>query len=288
MEENGIVQGAEVQEVTEPATTTTEPVNPTEGATETNQPEESTSEPTADGQKEGKTEEDSRFASVRRKAEEDAKAKYGAEIQKWNEAFKNEFGSFSNPKTGKPIEGVADYFEALRAQNELAREQELRSKGIDPRMIEEMVNNNPIVQKANEVIQQNQQTEAQRQLEADLKAVSEMDPSIKTLEDLAKHPSYPRVYDFVAKNGLSVADAYYLANRSELSAKSNAAAKQAAINQVKGKNHLEATKAGVANNDNLAEVPASLAATWKMMNPDLTESQIQVKYNEFLKNTGGK
>jgi hypothetical protein len=83
-------------------------------------------------------------------------------------------------------------------------------------------------------------------------------------------------------------DAYKLANYSTLSAKNTAAAKQAAINQINGKNHLEATSNGRATNDEMADVPASLAATWKSMNPGLTEAEIKVKYNEFLKNTGGK
>ncbi len=288
MEENN-VQGVEAQESTAPAeTTATEHVNPTETATEapstTENATESTTEPTA----ESKTEEDSRFANVRRKAEEEARLKYSAETQRLNDRIRAMCAGVTNPNTGKPIETMADYIDALEAQRANARNEELRAKGVDPKMIEDMVNSNPLVQQANAVIQQNMQAEAQRQMEADVKAISEVDPSIKTVQDLVKHPSYQKVYDLVSKNGLSIADAYFLANRSELSAKNNAAAKQAAINQVKGKSHMEATGSGHATNDEMADVPASLMAMYKQGYPDLSEAEIKAKYNEFLKKTGGK
>jgi hypothetical protein len=288
MEENINVQGVEAQESTEPATTATEPVNPTENASEapstTENATENASEPTA----EGKTEEDSRFANVRRKAEEDAKAKYGAEIQKLNERIRTICAGYTNPDTGKPIETVEDYLVAYEAQQRNARNEELRSKGIDPKIIEEMVSQTPDVQQAKAIIQQSRQEQAQRQLEADVKAISEVDSSIKTVQDLVKHPSYQQVYNLVTQNGLSVFDAYKLANYDSLSAKSTAAAKQAAINQVNGKNHLEATGSGLSTNDEAVDVPASLMSAYKQGYPDLSEAEIKAKYNEFLKKTGGK
>ena len=288
MEENN-VQGVEAQESTAPAeTTATEPVNPTETATEAPSTTENTTESTTEPTAESKTEEDSRFANVRRKAEEDAKAKYGAEIQRLNDRFRTMCVGYKNPDTGKPIETVEEYLVAYEAQQRNARNEELRAKGVDPKMIEDMVNQNPVVQQANAMILQNRQAEAQRKMEEDIKAISEIDQSIKTVQDLAKHASYQKVYDLVTKNGLSLVDAYKLANYSTLSAKNTAAAKQAAINQINGKNHLEATGNGRATNDEMADLPASLAATWKSMDPGLTEAEIKVKYNEFLKNTGGK
>ena len=284
MDGQEFVTGAEVQEVTEPATTETEPVNPTAEATEktetaTETAPQAETEPKADG----KTEEDARFASVRRKAEEDARAKYDAQTAQINAEFKRMFGAYKNPETGKPIESWQDYLAAMEAQNRQQREAELRDKGIDPNIINEMVNNSPVIRQANQVIQQNVQMEAQRRLESDLKAVSEIDPTIKTMQDLLNHPSYGSVYEYVSKNGLSLPDAYRLANYKELSAKNNAAVKQAVINQTKGKSHMEATGTGVADNDNLAEVPASTMAAYKQFYPNLTEQQLKVKYNEFLK-----
>ena len=288
MEENGIVQGAEEQEVTEPATTTTEPVNPTEGANEavsaTEPATEGTTEPNADK----KTEEDSRFASVRRKAEAEARARYESQSQRTNDRIRQLCGDYVNPVTGKPIETFEEYLDALEAQQKSAREEELRSKGVDPKMIENMVNNSPVIKKAEQVLQQSAQMEAQRQFEADLKDLGKIDPSIKTEEDLIKHPSYPKVYELVSKNGLTLQDAYRLANYDTLSAKNSAAVKQASLNQAKAKNHLEATGSGMASNDSLVDVPASLASTWKSMNPGISDSEIKKKYNELLKNTGGK
>ena len=275
------VAGVEEQEATAPATQETEPENPTVEGQEVAEPE---AEPTADG----KTEEDARFANVRRRAEEKAKAKYDAEIQRWNSEVKSMFGGYSNPRTGKPIETVSDYIAAIKAQEEIARENELREKGVDPQIISEMVNNNPVVQQANAIMQLNLRNEADRKFNEDLKELGRIDPSIKTEADLVAHPSYQQICNLVSLNGLSIVDAYKLANFSELSAKQTAAAKQAAVNQAKGKNHLEATRNGMTTNTDLVDVPASLESTWKMMDPSLTDEQIRIKYNEFLKKTGGK
>ena len=288
MEENEIVQGAEVQEVTEPASTETQPVNQAEVSTEQNAEQVSGNEQTEAATADTKTEEDSRFANVRRKAEEDARVRYEAKERELNDRYKAMFAGLKNPATGKPIETADDYLIALQAQQRAEQEKQLRDNGVDPSIIEQMINNSPVVRQANEMIRQNQRAEAERKYAEDLKAVMEIDPTIKSEADLMAHPSYQTIYKLVSENNLSLPDAYKLANYSALSAKNNAAAKQAAINQVKGKNHMEATESGRTNNDELADVPASLAATWKSMNPGITESEIKVKYNELLKNQGGK
>lgn len=288
MEENEIVQGAEAQEVTEPASTETQPVNQAEVSTEQNAEQVSGNEQTEAATADTKTEEDSRFANVRRKAEEDARARYEAKERELNERYKAMFAGFTNPQTGKPIETADDYLIALQAQQRAAQEAQLRANGVDPQIIEQMINNSPVVRQANEMIQQNQRAEAERKYAEDLKAVMEIDPTIKSEADLMAHPSYQTIYKLVSENNLSLPDAYKLANYSALSAKNNAAAKQAAINQVKGKNHMEATESGRTNNDELADVPASTMAAYRMGYPGLTDHEIQVKYNEFLKMTGGK
>ena len=286
MEENMNVQGAEAQEATEPAeTTVTEPVNPTEGAEGAQESAtEANSEPTA----ERNTEEDARFASVRRKAEAEAKAKYDAQIAQANAEFKRLFGDYTNPITGKPIESAADYLAAFEAQQRQQMDNELRQKGIDPKMIEDAINNSPIVRQAEAMNRQFLQAEAERQLASDIKAIGEIDPAIKSEADLLNHPSYQKVFELVSKNGLTLTDAYKLANYSELSAKNNAAVKQAAINQAKGKAHMEATGSGHSTDDNLVDVPASTMQVYREAYPGLKDSEIKLKYNEFLKKTGGK
>jgi len=280
------VTGVEAQGVTEPATQENVTVNQTEDAQNAAQTGAESTEngnEVPEGAKAGgKTEEDARFASVRRKAEEDARAKYEAQQQSIDSEFKRLFGNYKNPQTGKPIENVSDYLVAIQAQQKQAREEELRAKGVNPELIEEMINNSPIVKQAESMIQQNMQAEAARRYAEDLKALSEIDPSIKSEADLMAHPSYPQVYEFVSKNGLSLPDAYRLANYNSLSAKNNAAVRQAAINQAKGKNHLEATGAGMASGKDLQEVPASTLARMREFYPDLTDEQIKVKYNETL------
>lgn len=271
-------EGVEEQEVTETAAEETVTENTTtDEATETETAEvEETVEP------KGKTEEDSKFAAVRRKAEEDARKKYEAEQNTINEEFKRVFGSYTNPATGKPIESWKDYLDAIEAQNRKAQEDELRSKGIDPAVFDEYINNSPAIRQANEILKQNQIAEAERQLAADIKTLSEIDPAIKTQDDLFAHPSYAEVLKLVQNNGLSLPDAYKLANYADLSQKHNAAAKQAALNQAKSKSHFERTGGVTDTGKDLAPIPDSVLAKWKRAYPDMSIQQLTEKYNSIL------
>lgn len=276
------VASVETQEVAAPGTQE-ETVNQTETQTEQNAEQESGAEGAEVAAAETKTEEDSRFANVRRKAEEEARLKYESQQRQIDDEVKRWFGGYKNPETGKAIETMADYLAAYAAQQRLAQEEELRQKGIDPQMLNELINNSPVVRQAQAAMQQTMKTEAERKLAEDLKELGKIDPAIKGEEDLLNHPSYPQIYEYVSKHGLSLPDAYKLANYSTLSAKNTAAVKQAAINQAKGKQHLEATGNGMASNDNLVEVPAGLMSEYKKFYPGLSETDIKTKYNEHLK-----
>ena len=275
------VASVETQEVAAPGTQE-ETVNQTETQTEQNAEQESGAEGAEVAAAETKTEEDSRFANVRRKAEEEARLKYESQYRQINDDVKRLFGGYKNPETGKAIETMADYLEAYEAQQRLAQQEELRQKGIDPNMLNEIINNSPVVRQAQAAMEQQIKSESERKLAEDLKELGKIDPSIKSTEDLLNHPSYPQIYEYVSKHGLSLPDAYKLANYSTLNARQEAAVKQAAINQVKGKNHLETTGKGVADGDNLVDVPESTLREYRKFYPDLTDHELKVKYNSFL------
>lgn len=277
MDGENILAGVEEQVVAEP---TTEEVteNPTvEETAEAPTNVEETAEPTN-----VKTEEDSRFASVRRKAEEDARAKYEAETNTINNEFKRVFGGYTNPVTGKPIESWKDYIEAIEAQNRKAQEDSFKEKGIDPKALDEYIQNSPAMRQAQEILAQNQKAEAERQLNEDIKALSALDSDIKNVDDLIKHPSYEKVLQMVQNNGYSLVDAYKIANFDSLVNKQSAAAKQAAINQAKSKDHLEKTSGISDTGKDLVEIPASVLASWRQVYPDLTPQQLKEKYNAVL------
>ncbi len=271
--------GEEVQEVTAPAEQEEVTVNNTDGGAEDSVTDEPAAEPTT-----GKTEEDSRFASVRRKAEEDARQRYEAQSQAVNAEVKRLFGGLKNPETGKPIETLDEYLKVADTQQRMAREQELRTKGIDPRMIDEMIQNSPAIIQANQIMQDNLRNQAAQKLAADIKAVSEIDPTIQSEADIVNLETYPQILNLVTNHGLSLPDAFKLANYESIATRKTEAAKQAAVNQAKGKSHMEQSGAGAAASDNSVDIPQSEIETWRSYYPGLSDAELKKKYNRTISN----
>lgn len=267
---DGILEGANVQEPAAPVATDNqveEPIVPEGDA--------GTTEPGITDQIQS-DELNSQFAAARRKAEES----YNRKMSGINSEVKRLFGSVVNPVTGKNIETMEDYLQACEHQQREILNQELTDKGIDPNLIEQMVNNSPAIRQAQQILENNQRAEVQKQLDEDMKAVTAMAPEIKSLEDLEKHESYASVLEYVNK-GLRLPDAFKLANFDSISTRQTAAAKQAAINQTRSKGHLETTTS-VSDGSNLADIPDKEISTWREYFPGLSDEELKKKYNQTL------
>lgn len=223
-------------------------------------------------------EDNSKFAAARRKAE----AEYQQRMDRINAGFQQMFGQFKNPETGEPIKSAEEYLTAYGVQQRKQQEAQLQKAGVDPSLIETMVNNNPAIREAKEIIARNQQEMAHQQLEADLKAVSKIDPEIRTMDDLAAQPNFEEIVNYVSKNGLSLVDAYKLANSEKIVSRKVEATKQAAINSAKSTSHLGVT-GGVATSDgDYAPIPAKMLDNWKAAYPNLSMEELTKKYNAAL------
>lgn len=212
-------------------------------------------------------------AAARRKAEAEAEA-----AQKRRDAeFARRFGNYAHPVTGKPISSEAEYLDAIDAQERLKSEKELRDKGIDPAMIDNLVKNNPAVIEANKYIEQAKEAEAKAQIDRDVAALAELDPSIKSFEDVPQE-----VIDEAISSKIPLTKAYRIVNYGKMTSQKAEAIRQGAINQVKGKSHLNPMN-GVAVNDNSVEIPADLKGLWEEAFPDKTWEERKKLYNEQLK-----
>ena len=275
--EEGEDTGAEVAEPAEQPEETTEAVSEETGETE----EEGNAEPT-----EQSAEDNARYAAIRRRAEEDARRRYEGEMNYMNQqiAAAAMCQGINHPVTGQPITNMREYVDALGAQQRIAREQELEEKGIDPSIIDRMIESNPVVMQAKQVIEKSKINEAEAQLQRDLAEVSKLDPNIKGLQDLAALPNYPAMVDLVARSGgnLSIVDAYKALNFDVLMSHTNDAARQQAINQMRGKSHLPSQGTGVATENDDVEVPSEIMSRWKEQGK--TEKQIR----ELYKSVAGK
>ena len=105
--------------------------------------------------------------------------------------------------------------------------------------------------------------------------------NIKSIDDVANHPSYDRVLGYV-QNGLGLADAFKLANFDSLASKKSEAVKQAAVNQAKSKNHMETTNGVAVASETLAPIPPGVLGKWRSAYPELSMEQLTKKYNDSI------
>jgi len=290
--------GAEEQDVADPAAdTTAQGENEQDVAAPAEQNTENTP---ADGAAEGgndsseeegeagqNAEQNAKFAAARRKAEaerdaavEKAKAEAQAEAARViNEAFKN--SGLVNPYTKQPITSKEEY-DAYRQRYEAERKKAMmRKSGMSDADFDAFVQNLPEVREAREAKEQAEQAKREAQqaaakvkVDEQLKEIGALDPSIRSMEDLAKMPTYAKFYELV-KKGNTLTDAFKLANYDALTKGAAAGARQAALNAAQGKQHMGQTQTRGAG---AVSVPAEVMEQYRAFNPDATEAEIRAHY----------
>lgn len=290
------VLGAQEQEAADPATVTTptgeevqEVAEPAADAIE----EQPKSEESEDGNGKGQSkEENAKYASIRRKFEaerDEAIAKAREEAK--TEALKNldetiKEMRMTNPYTRKPIESKAEYDEYLE-RRKTERAQKNREKlGLNEAEYEKFVSDLPEVQEARELKAQAeaekkaaQEREFQMRVNEEIKNISMLDPSIKSIEDLTKLDNYPALYEKVSK-GMSIEDAYKLVNFDRFIKQAGDKSKQAALNGIGGKSHLTTTQ---TRGQGAIPVPPDVREIYKALNPGITDAEISAHYNRTHK-----
>lgn len=222
-------------------------------------------------------EENARYAAIRRRAEEEARRKYESEIGQINQKISAMCNGVTHPVTGQPITNVNDYIDALSIQQRQAQEAELQEKGIDPKMIDRMVASNPVVLQAQMAMAQLKQQEDMAQLQRDVEEISRLDPNIKTAEDVYNSPYRDQLIAYAQQHNATLADAYKVLLFDSIRSVDTDAARQQAINQMRGKSHLPSQTQNVATeNDDDIEVPAEIMARFKA--DGKTEKQIKELY----------
>lgn len=113
-------------------------------------------------------------------------------------------------------------------------------------------------------------------VDAELREIHRLDPSISSAEDLLKMPAAREFYEYV-RRGNTFIDAFYLANRERLTAAAAEAARQQTMNAHRSKDHLHPS--GNSRGAGAAGVPAEEMRMFKLLNPAATEAEIQAYYN---------
>ena len=217
-----------------------------------------------------------------KKAVEDERARTKGQM----EAFFAKAG-MKNTVTGKPITTLEE-FDTWQADYEAARlQKDLKAGKLTPEALRSAVEQTPAIQALKKqqeqqaaADEQRRQAEAKARVDAELAEIHKMDPTISTVEDLLSMPSAKAFYDLVRK-GNSFLDAYRLANFDRLQAARAEAARQQAMNNARGKDHLTGT--GTPQGTGAATVPPDEMQAFKLFNPTATEAEITAWYNKHKK-----
>ena len=238
----------------------------------------------ADPASQQSAEENAKYAAMRRKAEAEAEKKYASEKAELDRQFASMFGQYTNPETGEPIRTARDYFNAMQAQQNQQTRSQLEQAGIDPNLIDNAVRNNPAVQYANAVIEQQQAEQAQSMVAEDIEAIRSIDPTIKSADDVAMLDTYPQMLAMIQNSGgrIRLSEAYKLVNFDRLVANQRQAGQQSAINQARSKGHLNAA-AGVSGSVDGEDIPTGELSQWKAWFPDKSSKELRALYNKSRK-----
>ena len=221
-------------------------------------------------------EENARYAAIRRRAEEEARKRYDAQMGQLNQKISAMCNGVTHPVTGKPITNVNDYIDALSIQQRQAQEAELQEKGVDPRLIDRMVASNPAVLQAQMYMEQMQMQEANAQIQRDVEEISKLDPSIKSMEDLANTPYINDLVRYCQEHNATLTDAFKVLQFNNIRSVDTDAARQQAINQMRGKSHLPSQSQSLDSGDDDVDVPPEIMARFKA--DGKTEKQIKELY----------
>lgn len=221
-------------------------------------------------------EENARYAAIRRRAEDEAKRKYESQMAVFDQEIAAMCQGVKHPLTGEPITNAREYFDALKIEQRRAQEAALKEKGVDPTLIDRMVASNPTVLKAQQMMAQMKQQEDMAQLQRDIEEISKLDPNVKTAEDLFNAPYRDQIIAYAQQHNATLTDAYKVLQFENIRSIDTDAARQQAINQMRGKSHLPSQGTGVATENDDVEVPAEIMARFKA--DGKTEKQIRELY----------
>ncbi len=183
--------------------------------------------------------------------------KYGKDYDVYSEAdIAEKYGD-------QGIKTLADMEAAIQAE-------QYRQKGIDPDVINKIIEEHPAIKQA-------KKQEQDRFLVDSFNDLSKEYPDITKVED---------VPDEVWKKwnggstGLSLVEAFYLVNRKEIITKQTDAAKQATLNNIQGKEHVRGN--GKGTEVDTTRIPDDVLEMYKKFNPGKTMDEYKAHYKKSL------
>lgn len=230
-------------------------------------------------------EDNAKFAAARRKAEAERdeairKAKAEAD-EEAGKAIKEAFEAIgmTNPYTGKPIRSREDLDAYKKAYAEDRKAQTLKRTGMSEEEYQKLIDADPRIQKANEVVQKATEQMTQASIKAQLEEIQKLDPDVKDLQSLQQMETYKPFYDLVQK-GYSFVDAFKLANEEAIKKRWIDAARQQTLNGTSGKDHLRGIE---SQGEGEIQVPPDVMKNYRIYMPNATDEEIRKHYRTHHK-----
>ena len=231
------------------------------------------------------TEERRRQAHGRRQRELEAQRQ-----QARDNAYAEMFRGQVNPYTGAPIRTEADFKAYQAAMRRQDAEDALQKTGVDPQVLHSIVAEEirPLKEQAQrqELASIGEQArtvsaQAEASIRQSVDSIRQLyGGDVHSVEDILAMPTGEAFRSYVEK-GLSVEDAYYMANRETIDRQRMAAARQAGVNQARGKSHM-ANPAPAAGPAGYVATPEE-AEAYREFFPDATDKDINAAYGSFQK-----
>lgn len=280
--------GVQEQELAEPAEDITEEEPMTDPEPETGREPETGKKPL--------TPEERRANAARRRQEEQqaaVDAAVRAEQARMNAQLEDVFrkAGLKNTVTGEPIRTMEEFQNWYSQFQTTQMEQELKKGKLTPEMIGQIVEQNPVVQQAKQVMEQARQSQLQQQetadrqrVETELAQIRKLNPDIREFGDILKMETAPQFREYIGR-GYRAIDAYRLANMEAIGQAQARQAAQAAVSNLRGKEHLKAAGNGRGSGD--VSVPPGQMRMFRALNPGKSDAEIIKYYNNHLKSKGG-
>lgn len=277
--------GAQGQEVADPAAG---------GANGQNtDPETPEGNPGADGGAAGEMTKEQRSANAARRRQQEQQAAVDAAVRAEQEKHRAQLedifakAGLKNTITGAPIKTLEDFQGWYGEFSSAKFQQDLKNGKLTEEGLARIIAEHPAMKQAQQLIsaqeqaQKTQQEAADRaRIDAELVAIGKLDPQVKTVQDLLNLPEGQQIRELVNK-GYSFEHAHLIATQARREETRNTAARQAAQQAARGKEHLKGT--GNVRSDGAVEVPQDTMRYFQALNPNATKADIQAFYNKMIK-----
>lgn len=201
------------------------------------------------------------FAEMRRKMKEQETAIQN--MTKKQKEIDDYYANLAKSKGREDIKTADDYFKAVRAEELSAQYQETQ----DPLALVALIKES-IMADLKPQITQESTNDIDTLLNKEVEDFNkEFKGTLKSIDDITTLPNSDKIIDYMQNNNLPLVEAYKLANPDKIAA----ANKQAAINQLKGHDHINANSNAGNIDQNI--VTASEIADWKRFFPEKTDEQ---------------